>query len=223
MAAYISGIIKLNSQFFIEYPRPDVAPIISAATSTSMACVAPRRSPTMMEGKEEGSTTFLKMEKSPEPMELADFINRGSTLFTPLMVFSRMGHCVPQYITAIFEISPIPKNSKNTGKRDSDETCLMVCTRLSDISSKPLYHPIKNPSGIMVITASPNPVNARCRLIPVCIPNSPVMMSFAIAAETSEGEERNVLFTIPNAGSSSHASKRAIRAVLFLIYLYGIL
>ena len=51
MAAYISGIIKLNSQFFIEYPRPDVAPIISAATSTSMACVAPRRSPTMMEGR----------------------------------------------------------------------------------------------------------------------------------------------------------------------------
>jgi len=126
-------------------------------------------------------------------MERADFRSRGSTFLTPLMVFSKICHCAPQKITAILDISPMLRNRINTGKRDSDEVCLKVCTRPSATSSKPLYQPIKNPSGIIVIAARENPVKARCSLILVCIHSSPDMNSLIRASKTSEGGARKVL------------------------------
>jgi len=64
MAAYISGIMKLYSQFITEYSSPDFAPIISAATSTIMEWEALSLTPVIIEGREEGRTTFFKMETS---------------------------------------------------------------------------------------------------------------------------------------------------------------
>ena len=96
----------------------------------------------------------------------------------------------------------MPRNRIKTGNRERDEVCLNVCTRPSAISSKPLYQPIKNPSGIIVIAARKNPVKARCRLILVCTHNSPDMSSLIKASKTSDGGARNVLLMMPDAGNN---------------------
>ena len=46
--------------------------------------------PVKMVGTEAGNTTFWNRRSGPRPMDLADLIKSGSTLRTPLMVFSRM-------------------------------------------------------------------------------------------------------------------------------------
>src|SRR5574341_949693 len=155
-------------------------------------------------------------------MERADFISRGSTLFTPFIVLSSMGHCVPQKITAILDISPIPKNRRNTGKRERDDTCLNAWTRPSEVSSKPLYQPIRNPRGIIVITARLNPANERQRLMLICIHSSPDADNLKSAIRTSDGGERKVRLIMPSAGSNSQVNRKMIRARVLLMCLYTI-
>ncbi len=176
----------------------------------------------IIDGRDEGMTTFANNELADEPIERADFIRRGSTLFTPLIVLSKMGHCAPQNITAIFDISPIPRNKINTGKRDWDEVYLNICTRPSVISSKSLFQPIKNPSGIIVIAARENPVRARCRLILVCSHSSPEISSLIRASKTSDGGARNVLLIMPLTGSNSQISRNASSRRTFLKDFNGI-
>ncbi|MNO00886.1 hypothetical protein D3C81_2208730 [compost metagenome] len=59
-------------------------------------------------------------------MERAALIRSGSTFLTPLMVFSRMAHCTPQYTMAILETSLMPKKTMNTGNRAMVEVCRKV-------------------------------------------------------------------------------------------------
>jgi len=81
-----------------EYPSPDFAPIISAATRTIIEWVALSLKPVIIDGRDEGMTTFLNSEIADEPIERADFISSGSTLFTPLIVFNNIGHCAPRIL-----------------------------------------------------------------------------------------------------------------------------
>ena len=152
---------KLNWEFIIKKPNPEFAPIISAEISTSIEFVALSLKPVIIEGSDEGRITFRNRSTPEAPKERADFMSRGSTLFTPLMVLSKMGHWAPQKITPILDVSPSPKKSMSTGNRASDGICLNVCTSPSENAANPLYQPIKNPRGIMVITAKLNPVRAR--------------------------------------------------------------
>ncbi len=116
----------------------------------------------------------------------------------------------------IEKIYQLSNSGMNTGKREREEVCLKACNSPSAISSKPLYHPIKKPSGIIIITARPNPVKARWRLMLVCIHSSPDTVSLIRASKTSEGGAKNALFIMPLAGNSSHKIKKTSRAMNFL-------
>ena len=87
--ANIRGIWKLYWALMIRNPSPFLAPIISAATSSSSAMVALSRKPTKMAGVAAGRTTRLNTCPFVAPNTRAISIRRLSTSFTPEIVFKQ--------------------------------------------------------------------------------------------------------------------------------------
>src|SRR5208283_4984625 len=83
--------------------------------------------PVKIGGIEAGNITFVKTILFVAPIVNTDFIYRGSTPLTPLIVFINTGQRLAQKIITTFDVSPIPKNKIKTGNKARAEICLESC------------------------------------------------------------------------------------------------
>ena len=92
----------------------------------------------------------------------------GSTVRTPLTVLSRIGHRQPYTMMAIFEVSPNPRMSTNTGSSASAAVLRNSSSTGLRTAASGRYQPMSSPSGTATATARPNPDSDRTRLACTC-------------------------------------------------------
>src|SRR3954468_19637056 len=170
------------------------------------------RMPVKIVGTAAGRITFWNSRTGVRPNERADLMSSGSTVRTPLIVLSRIGHAQPYRMIATFEVSPSPRMSTNTGS--SASAAVLRNTSSSGLSSVATgrYQPMSSPSGTARTIARPNPDSDRIRLASTCWASWPVTSSRDHATSTSDSGGRNVGSTRFRRGSVSQTASSAAMA-----------
>lgn len=139
------------------------------------ANIAPIRIPVKTVGSEAGSRTFLKTSNFPSPAVLATLTSTGSTFLIPVTVLNSTGHWETQKMIAIFETSPIPKNTMKTGRSVNGLAWPRICkSGLMAFSTFLKNPPSMNPKGRATQSANPNPANTLDKLTSVSVVSVPL-------------------------------------------------
>ncbi len=153
---------------------PRSAPIISAATSSTMAIEAVTRKPLRIAGSAAGSTILRTMAARRRPKLWAMRISERGTLSTPPAVVITVGKNTPNASVAIFEPSPIPNQMMNSGTSaifgigNSAETTAIPGERSNDDS--PTARPRAMPNTVPII----QPMASRASDALRCFHSSPL-------------------------------------------------
>src|SRR5690606_6384283 len=168
-----------------------------------------------MVGTAAGRMTFWKSRAGPSPMDRADLISRGSTVFTPLIVLSRMGQEQAYSTNVIFVVSPMPRMSVNTGSSATAEVLRKISSSGVRASATGRYQPISRPSGMASAMAKPNPDRERTSEARRCSGKGPTSSNSYQTRRSSDSGGTNTGSNTPSRGSVSHAaSSRRIAADL---------
>jgi hypothetical protein len=142
-------------------PKPYFVPInISVTTTKIRAMEILIRKPTNMCGNDSGKIIFMKIDSLSAFRTFATFILDSLAFLTPYIVYIMITRQHEKITTEIFAVSPMPKKSKNIGKRAEAGIERKKSIRNSRESSSFLDDPTKKPSGIPIIIDKEKPKNS---------------------------------------------------------------
>src|SRR6266704_1362034 len=164
------------------------------------------RIPVKMVGTAAGRITFWNSRRWDRPIDRADLPSNGSTVFTPLIVLSRIGQAQPYRMIAIFEVSPRPRIRMNTGISASAAVLRNTSSTGPSSTATGRYQPMSRPSGTATRMASPSPDSDRTMLAWMCWASSPSDASAHHARSTCDSGGRNVASTRSSRGKTSQTA-----------------